>query len=216
MRLLDEVAGLKHAAAEPTLLAQVVQCEGAEHEQYRLQALELLRKHADQREVVAACCIGCGARHGLKKCLQCHVAVFCSGQCMRQMWPTHKRCCTEWAQQGEASQHVQASSLTMHKRTHSGERPYACDEPGCAGPERAAGLDARVRPLAPDHGAAATAVMPEAFDKLTELDYDDVDDFENVDITRFETACTGGMMASRLRTSTSLSAPFTSAASASC
>ncbi|KAJ1629336.1 hypothetical protein T492DRAFT_873594 [Pavlovales sp. CCMP2436] len=29
-------------------------------------------------------------------------------------------------------------------------------------------------------------------DKLTELDYDDVDDFENVDITRFETACTGG------------------------
>jgi len=76
-----------------------VQCEGAEHEQYRLQAFELLRKHADQREVVAACCIGCGARHGLKKCLQCHVAVFCSGQCMRQMWPTHKRCCQEWAAQ---------------------------------------------------------------------------------------------------------------------
>mmetsp|Transcript_26874 Transcript_26874/g.68066 ORF Transcript_26874/g.68066 Transcript_26874/m.68066 type:complete len:112 (+) Transcript_26874:343-678(+) len=32
-------------------------------------------------------------------------------------------------------------------------------------------------------------------DKLTELGYDDVDDFENVDITRFETACTGGGIA---------------------
>ncbi|KAJ1635598.1 hypothetical protein T492DRAFT_902403 [Pavlovales sp. CCMP2436] len=34
--------------------------------------------------------------------------------------------------------------------------------------------------------------IPHHFDKLKELGYDDVDDFENVDITRFETACTGG------------------------
>jgi TPR repeat protein len=86
------------------LLAQVVQCEGAEYEQLRLQALELLRQHADQREVVAACCIGCGASRGLKTCDRCHVARFCSAACMRQMWPTHKRCCKEWAQQGEAPQ----------------------------------------------------------------------------------------------------------------
>ncbi|KAJ1622869.1 hypothetical protein T492DRAFT_884494 [Pavlovales sp. CCMP2436] len=34
--------------------------------------------------------------------------------------------------------------------------------------------------------------IPHHLDKLKELGYDDVDDFENVDITRFETACTGG------------------------
>ncbi|KAJ1628949.1 hypothetical protein T492DRAFT_874230 [Pavlovales sp. CCMP2436] len=34
--------------------------------------------------------------------------------------------------------------------------------------------------------------IPHHLDKLKELCYDDVDDFENVDITRFETACTGG------------------------
>ncbi|KAJ1640543.1 hypothetical protein T492DRAFT_583900, partial [Pavlovales sp. CCMP2436] len=26
---------------------------------------------------------------------------------------------------------AKAGNLTAHKRTHSGERPYACDEPGC-------------------------------------------------------------------------------------
>jgi hypothetical protein len=86
------------------LLARVVQCEGAENEQLRLDALELLRKHANQREVVAACCIGCGASRGLKKCDRCHVARFCGAECMRQMWPTHKRCCKECARQGGPSQ----------------------------------------------------------------------------------------------------------------
>jgi hypothetical protein len=86
------------------LLARVVQCEGAEYGPFRLQALELLRKHADQREVVAACCIGCGASRGLTTCERCHVARFCGSACMRTMWPTHKRCCKEWAAQGGPSQ----------------------------------------------------------------------------------------------------------------
>ncbi|KAJ1638654.1 hypothetical protein T492DRAFT_858120 [Pavlovales sp. CCMP2436] len=34
--------------------------------------------------------------------------------------------------------------------------------------------------------------IPQHSDKLTELGYDDVNDIENVDITHFETACTGG------------------------
>jgi TPR repeat protein len=79
------------------LLARVVQCEGAKYEDLRLQALELLRKYADKREVVAACCIGCGASRGLKTCDRCHVARFCGRECIRQMWPTHKRCCQRWA-----------------------------------------------------------------------------------------------------------------------
>jgi TPR repeat protein len=89
------------------LLARVVQCEAAAYEHLCPAALELLRKHADQREVVAACCIGCGASRGLKTCNRCHVARFCGRECIRQMWPTHKwRCCQgqEWAAQGGPSQ----------------------------------------------------------------------------------------------------------------
>jgi TPR repeat protein len=86
------------------LLARVVQCEGVEFEDLRLEALELLRKNANQRDVVAACCIGCGASRGLKTCDRCHVARFCGSACIRQMWPTHKRCCKKWAVQGGPSQ----------------------------------------------------------------------------------------------------------------
>mmetsp|Transcript_45851 Transcript_45851/g.105761 ORF Transcript_45851/g.105761 Transcript_45851/m.105761 type:complete len:161 (-) Transcript_45851:198-680(-) len=79
------------------LLSRVVQCEGAEHEPLRLKALELLRKHADQGEVVAACCIGCGAHHRrMTKCSKCHTARFCSSECIKRMWPTHKQSCQRW------------------------------------------------------------------------------------------------------------------------
>jgi TPR repeat protein len=81
------------------LLARAAQCMESLYEEFRPEALNTLRSHADKREVVWACCIGCGATHGLKKCAKCHAARFCGSACMRQMWPTHKRCCARWAEQ---------------------------------------------------------------------------------------------------------------------
>jgi len=79
------------------LLARAAHCADPDFAPFRLNALEVLRKHVDKLEVVWACCIGCGATHGLKRCEKCGKARFCGMACMRQMWPTHKRCCKEWA-----------------------------------------------------------------------------------------------------------------------
>jgi len=96
------LAGVRAGAK---LLARAAQSEGAESARHRLQALELLRSHADKREVVSVCCIGCGATEGLKQCTRCHVARFCGSACMRQMWPIHTQCCKEWQdEQGDESQ----------------------------------------------------------------------------------------------------------------
>mmetsp|Transcript_19894 Transcript_19894/g.46939 ORF Transcript_19894/g.46939 Transcript_19894/m.46939 type:complete len:315 (+) Transcript_19894:112-1056(+) len=81
------------------LLASAAQCVEPQYAAARLQALEALLRHADKREVVGACCIGCGATHGLKRCEKCGKARFCGMVCMRRMWPTHKRCCKKWAAQ---------------------------------------------------------------------------------------------------------------------
>jgi len=70
----------------------------------RLQALELLRSHADKREVVSVCCIGCGATEGLKQCTRCHTARFCGSACMRLSWRAHKQCCARLAEQGYSKQ----------------------------------------------------------------------------------------------------------------
>jgi hypothetical protein len=85
------------------LLARAAQCTEPQDEPYRLKDLEALRRLADKREVVWACCIGCGATHGLKRCMKCHVARFCGSACMRQMWPTHKQCCKRWAEGDDVS-----------------------------------------------------------------------------------------------------------------
>ncbi|KAJ1636474.1 hypothetical protein T492DRAFT_959196 [Pavlovales sp. CCMP2436] len=68
----------------------------------RLQALELLRSHADKREVVSVCCIGCGTTEGLKQCTRCHTARFCGSACMQLSWRVHKQCCARWAGQGDS------------------------------------------------------------------------------------------------------------------
>jgi len=90
------LAGVRAGAK---LLARAAQSEGAESARHRLQALELLRSHADKREVVSVCCIGCGATEGLKQCTRCHVARFSGSACMRLSWRAHKECCARWAEE---------------------------------------------------------------------------------------------------------------------
>ena len=46
-------------------------------------ALALLGEHAGKREVVRACCIGCGQTKELKVCSKCRVASFCGAECVR-------------------------------------------------------------------------------------------------------------------------------------
>jgi hypothetical protein len=51
---------------------------------------------ACSREVAVACCLGCGARRKLKTCAKCHVARFCSSECVARAWPAHKPNCRLW------------------------------------------------------------------------------------------------------------------------
>jgi len=95
----DDAREPEDLRAGAKLLARAAQSVAPQYASARLDALEALRRHADKREVVWACCIGCGATHGLKRCEKCGKARFCGMACMRQMWPTHKRCCKEWAAQ---------------------------------------------------------------------------------------------------------------------
>ena len=56
----------------------------------------LLRRYAGSREVAAARCLFCGTQQQLKKCDQCHVARFCSAECIARAWPEHKPNCMRW------------------------------------------------------------------------------------------------------------------------
>ncbi|KAJ1622380.1 hypothetical protein T492DRAFT_885318, partial [Pavlovales sp. CCMP2436] len=104
----DECAlepALVNARAGARLLARAAQSTGPSFPpSRRLQALELLRSHADKREVVSVCCIGCGATEGLKQCKRCHVACFCGSACIRLSWRAHKQCCARLAEQGYSKQ----------------------------------------------------------------------------------------------------------------
>ena len=51
---------------------------------------------ACSREVAATCCLGCGARRRLKFCAKCHVARFCSAECVARAWPAHQPNCRLW------------------------------------------------------------------------------------------------------------------------
>jgi TPR repeat protein len=115
------------------LLARAAQSVGADNEPQRLQALGLLRHYAAKREVVAACCIGCGAIEGLKQCTRCHVARFCGSACMKQMWKTHKQSCKEWQdEQGDVrscDDEVGSSALSNGVRERGARRSCMRDPP---------------------------------------------------------------------------------------
>jgi hypothetical protein len=76
---------------------------GLLQEQGKLAEAEpLYRRCAGSREMAAARCLGCGTQHQLKKCAKCHVARFCSNECIARCWPAHKPHCRLW--RGEQSQ----------------------------------------------------------------------------------------------------------------
>jgi hypothetical protein len=53
-------------------------------------AAQKLEALAGRRDVVSACCVGCGAVRKLKTCSKCCVARFCDIECTARMWPAHK------------------------------------------------------------------------------------------------------------------------------
>jgi TPR repeat protein len=59
-------------------------------------AKQLLQDFTCCREVVSACCVGCGAVRKLKTCSRCRVARFCDKECTARMWPAHKASCKAW------------------------------------------------------------------------------------------------------------------------
>jgi TPR repeat protein len=75
-------------------------------------AAEHLASLAGRRDVMSACCVGCGASHKLKTCSKCRVARFCDTECNARMWPAHKASCKVWREDpGEKAE----------RRNHAGE-----------------------------------------------------------------------------------------------
>jgi TPR repeat protein len=64
------------------------------------QQLEAL---AGRRDVVSACCVGCGAVRKLKTCSKCCVSPFCGMECTTRMWLAHKASCKAWRAESAGS-----------------------------------------------------------------------------------------------------------------
>ena len=54
------------------------------------------RRLAGSRDFASTCCLGCGATRRLKTCDRCHVARFCSIECITRTWPVHQPHCRRW------------------------------------------------------------------------------------------------------------------------
>jgi TPR repeat protein len=59
-------------------------------------ATQQLEALAGRRDVVSACCVGCGAVRSLKTCNKCRVARFCDMECTARVWTAHKASCKAW------------------------------------------------------------------------------------------------------------------------
>jgi hypothetical protein len=60
---------------------------------WHVAAAQQLEPLAGRRDVVSACCVGCGAVRKLKTCSKCRVARFCDLECTTRMWPAHQASC---------------------------------------------------------------------------------------------------------------------------
>ena len=84
-------------ADHPHTLAAVINLAGLLHKQGKLaEAAPLLRRCASSREMAAVRCLGCNTQRDLKTCAKCHVARFCSAECIALAWPWHKPNCKRW------------------------------------------------------------------------------------------------------------------------
>jgi TPR repeat protein len=65
-------------------------------------AAQQLEALAGRRDVVSACCVGCGAVRKLKTCSKCRIARFCDKECTARVWPAHKASCKAWRAEARA------------------------------------------------------------------------------------------------------------------
>jgi TPR repeat protein len=66
-------------------------------------AAQQLEALAGRRDVVSACCVGCGTARKLKTCSKCRVARFCDTECTARMWLAHKASCKAWRAEAAGS-----------------------------------------------------------------------------------------------------------------
>eukprot|EP00302_Diacronema_sp_CCMP2436_P041368 CAMPEP_0180033604 /NCGR_PEP_ID=MMETSP0984-20121128/29130_1 /TAXON_ID=483367 /ORGANISM="non described non described, Strain CCMP 2436" /LENGTH=168 /DNA_ID=CAMNT_0021959019 /DNA_START=258 /DNA_END=761 /DNA_ORIENTATION=- len=74
-------------------------------------AIKELAAISSQREVVSACCMGCGATRKLLTCGKCEIAVFCDRSCQMRTWETNTPICQQWRDEDKEDDVVDLSSL---------------------------------------------------------------------------------------------------------